>query len=384
VPDQPASLFDLGLFTGVPQHENFGRLPDLLPHRTMPAAATRRPWPAGPAVPLPASYAHEGADRPLQDFLDATDTAALLALVDGEVRLEYHALTGGPDVPWISMSVAKSAVSALLGIAVAEKAIGSIDDPVSAYVPVEAGSAYDGVAIRDVLRMSSGARWVEDYSDPTSDIFRLGAAVTGPSTLDDFVATMVRDVPPGTLCRYNSGDTQALAAVLTRATGRSLTDYMHDRLCEPLGTVAPAHWLVDTTGTEMAFGGLLMTAGDFARLGELFRRGGEWAGEQLVPAEWVRDSVRSLGPTTEPGRPVVGTHAFDFGYGYQWWLPEGGRGEFSAIGVYNQFVYVDPARRTTIVKLSANRAYGTDETEQTNREVETVSMLRAVSAAAAS
>jgi CubicO group peptidase (beta-lactamase class C family) len=124
--------------------------------------------------------------------------------------------------------------------------------------------------------------------------------------------------------------------------------------------------------------GLNLTARDYAKLGELYRNGGLWQGQQIVPADWVRDSVTVAAPHLEPGRPLVGGHHVDLGYGYQWWVPAGDRGEFSAIGVYNQFVYIDPASSTTIVKLSANRRYGTSTEESTNREMETLSFLRAI------
>src|SRR5439155_8431469 len=244
------SIVELGLFSGAPQHENFSRLKDLAPTRAMHASTSPFAFPEGETVALPATYEYEGATKPTEDFFADTDTAALLVLKDGVVRHERYALTGGRDAHWISWSVAKSFVSALVGIAVAEAHIRSIDDPISDYVPVEPGSAYDGTSIRDVLQMSSGARWNEDYADPDSDIHRLGAAMTGASTLDAFVAHMVPEHQPGTVCRYNSADTQALGALLVHATQRSLADYMQEKLVEPLGMSAPGYWMLDSAGTE--------------------------------------------------------------------------------------------------------------------------------------
>ena len=379
-PAKPApSILDFGLFTGVPQHENFCRVDELVATRPIPASPTPRPWPAGDPEELPKAFSFAGAERSTAAFLQDTDTAAVLVLRDGAVRTAWYGLTGGPDVRWLSMSVAKSVVSALVGIAVEEGAIGGVQDAISDYVPVDPGSAYDGVTIRDVLRMSSGARWNEDYNDPTADIFRLGAAMAGADGgLDRFVAAMVPEAEPGTVCRYNSGDTQALGALLRRATGRTLTDYTTERLTDPLGTTAPGAWLVDPAGTEVAFAGLLLTAEDFARVGELYRNGGRVGDHQVVPEAWVRDSTRWAAPHLAPGAPIVGDHRFALGYGHQWWLPDGDRGEFSAIGVYNQFVYVDPPSGTVVVKLSANRRYGTTPDEATNREEETIALLRAI------
>lgn len=374
-----ASLADLRLFTGEPKHDVFSRFSALLPTARMTASGRPHVFEEGAPLVLPASFRFEGEDRSVEDFLRDTDTAALVVLRNGRIRLERYALTGGRDVNWISWSVAKSFVSAMVGIALEEGLIGSIDQPISDYVKVQPGSAYDGVLIRHVLQMSSGARWNEDYNDPSSDVHRLAAAMSGATTLDAFVATMAREAPPGTVCRYNSGDTQALGGLLASATGRSLADYMQVKLCDPLGFEADSYWLVDAAGREMAFGGLLVTARDFAKLGELYRNGGRWGGRQIVPEAWVRASVRADAPHLQPGKPIIADHPLDMGYGYQWWLPEGERGEFSAIGIYNQFVYTDPQTGVVIVKLSANRTYGLSMDERDNRELENVALLRAIS-----
>ncbi|MCX6461247.1 MAG: serine hydrolase [Actinobacteria bacterium] len=375
----PQAFFEIGLFTGIPQHENFCRIDEIVSSRAMAPSSTPRPWPGGNDVALDETFGFNGAQSDTAQFLSETDTAALLVLKDGVVRHESYFLTGGPDVRWISMSVAKSFTSALVGIALQEGLIASIEEPISDYVRVEAGSAYDGVSIRSVLQMSSGARWHEDYSDPESDIVRLGAAAAGANGgLDDFVATMSCDVPPDTLCRYNSADTQALTSLLRSATGENLADFMQSRLVEPLGFTDPGAWLVDPHGVELGFGGLALTARDYARIGELYRNGGRVGDQQVVAEEWVTASLTASAPHLQSGVVVVGGHTTFEGYGYQWWLPPGDRGEFDAVGVYNQFVYVDPTAGVTIVKLSSNRTFGLTEDEPENREEETTEFLRAV------
>jgi hypothetical protein len=187
-------------------------------------------------------------------------------------------------------------------------------------------------------------------------------------SLDAFVATAVPDVPPGTVCQYNSTDTQALGALLVRATGRSITDFMQEHLYEPLGMEYDGFWLLDAEGREMAFGGVNLVARDFAKLGELYRRGGEWNGRQVVPAEWVAASVVPDAPHLEWGNPVIAGESLSNGYGYQWWLVHGGLDQYSAIGVYNQWVFVSPHDGVTIVKLSATRSYGTTMGEEANFE----------------
>ncbi|WP_328856604.1 beta-lactamase family protein [Williamsia herbipolensis] len=376
-PSRPASLAEAGLFTGAPQHETFASMDNLAPIRRMPASSTPTSWPVGPPLTLPPTYEFAGRERSSEQFLTETDTSALLVIVDGAIRLERYLLTGGPSVRWLSMSVAKSFISALVGIALQEGHIAATADAISDYVPVRPGSAYDGVSILDVLQMSSGARWNEDYNDPHSDIHRLTQAMMGRhGGLDGFVARMAPQHPPQSVCRYNSGETQILGALIAHATGRTVADYMTEKLVEPLGFETPGFWVTDMRGTEMSYGGLNLTARDFARLGELYRNNGTWHGRSIVDPAWVHDSTTIDAPIREAGHPIVGDHAIDLGYGYQWWIPAGHHGDYCAIGVLNQLVYVNPATKTTIVKLSANRAYGTSTEETTNRDLENVEFLR--------
>lgn len=378
--DATSPFADLQMFTGTPQHERFDRLYRLLPSSTLTASASPDVFPDGTRVELPATFEFAGATIDTEEFLDVTDTAALLVLRNGEVVHEQYRLTGGRDVQWISWSVAKSFVSALVGIAVEQGHIRSIDEPISDYITVDPGSAYDGVSIKDVLQMSSGARWNEDYSDRTSDVVRLGAAMAPGGSLDGFVASAAPDVAPGTVCQYNSTDTQALGALLVKATGRSITDFMQEHLYDPLGMENDGYWLLDAEGREMAFGGLNLTARDFAKLGELYRRGGAWNGRQVVPADWVAASIVPDAPHLEWGAPVIAGEHLPDGYGYQWWLIPGGLDQYSAIGVYNQWVFVSPQHGVTIVKQSSTRTYGTTMGEETSYSGTHEAFLQAVAA----
>ena len=367
------------VFSGVPQYENFARVQYTSPVTILSPSEQPFEFPDGVRMALPTTYEFEGDVRNVHALLGATHTSALLVLKEGTVRFEEYWLTGGRYVQWISMSVAKSFVSALVGIAVAEGSIRSLEDTIDQYVQGLAGSAYEGVRIKDVLQMSSGVRFNEDYSDHDSEIYRLSAAAGPGGSVDAFMVTLQRESEPGTRCVYSSADTQALGMLVADATGRSLTDYMQEKLYSPLGMESRGHWLTDSVGRELAYVGLLMTARDFAKLGELYRNGGAWQGRQIVPSEYVEDSIRADADHLKPGGPIVGDHAFGPGYGYQWWLPEGNQGAFSAIGVYNQYIYVDPARDTVIVKLSANPAYGTTTRESDNKDLENIAVLQAIS-----
>lgn len=371
------------LFTGADQRDNFQRVAQsAFPVVVMTPAPSPSPFPMGAPMALPATYSHEGSARDLNAFLDETETMALLVLRDGVIRHEWYAPWGGQRVPWVSMSVAKSFISAALGIAVEEGFVRSIERPVTDYLPELAGSAYDGVRIKDILQMSSGAGWNEDYSDPESDIIRLAGVtldeVTG--SFNQFTTTLKRARAPGSFNLYNSTDTQVLGWLLARATGRAIRDYMEEKLWHPLGMEDAGTWICDGQGMEMAFGGLNATARDYAKIGELFRLGGRWHGRQIVPEAWVKASVTPDAAHLMPGD--TGLSDSLFGYGYQWWVPEGTEGEYSAIGVYNQFVYVNPAHGVVITKLSASRRYGETNDESSYREFETMSMFRAIANAA--
>lgn len=371
------TLRDLGIFTGVDQVENFANLKNLVPVSEMVSMEPVQEWRVGSSISIPETFEVNGISKSVSALLERTSTTALLLIRDGEIRYENYWKTGGVDVQWISMSVAKSFVSALIGLLVADGKIRSIDDSITDYINVAPGSAYDGVSIRNILLMSSGARWSEDYSDPSSDARMLMQAMAGEGgDLNDFVSNMHKELEPGSVCRYNSGDTQVLGMLIRSASGKTATKFMQERLMGPLGFEQPGYWLTDVDGNEAVFAGLNLVPRDFARLGQLYCDGGSFNGVQILDPNWVKDSVRVTADQCalpeEPGQPVIS-------YGYQWWIPDVPAGSFTAIGVYNQFVYVEPASKTVIVKLSANRTYGQSERNEDNLEIENLALLRSLS-----
>ena len=366
------------LFTGAEQIQNFNRMHEMFPVNVLPPAPQSLQFESGVAAPLPTSFVYLGAEVQTSEFITRTDSGALLVLKDGKVTFEQYWQTGGRDQTWLSMSVAKSFISALIGIAVDQGLIGDITEPVTDYVPELAGSAYDNVRIKDILQMSSGASWNEDYGDPESDINRFGRVFALGGSMNEFAATLVPELPPGTYNRYNSTDTQVLGMLLTKVTGRSVNDYMIEMLWHPMGAENVGYWLTDAEGMEMAFGGLNITARDYAKLGEMYRMGGAFNGQQIVPADWVQASITPDAPHLMPGDNPQSD--WPIGYGQQWWIPEGDAGEFMAIGVYNQFIYVAPESNTVIVKLSANSAYGTPDDPDASSEFESLELFRAIAA----
>ena len=368
-------MFVSSLFTGVEQDKNFNRAYKIFPTSKLLASNEPASFEVAQSIDLPSKFAFRGSLIDVEEFLFRTGTSALLIINDGKISYENYWLTGGKDVKWMSMSVAKSFISALVGIAIEQGYIDSVNDSITEYVPQLKNSAYEGIQIKDVLQMSSGARWNEDYSDPDSDVMRSAKIFATGGSLDDFSVSLTNELKPGTFNRYNSTDTQVLGMLLREATGISVTKYMQEVLWNPMGAESNAYWLIDSENMEMVYAGLNATARDYAKLGELFRLKGKFNGKQIVPSSWVTSSTTPDAPHLMPGENPLSD--FPMGYGYQWWIPDDSD-DFAAIGVYNQFIYVSPENNTVVVKLSANRIYGTSDEISTLSEEETVSFLKAV------
>ena len=366
------------LFTGAEQSQNFHRMHKMFPVTTMTAAPQPRPFAVGSPIELPSDFTYRGEVVETAEFLMRTDTGAVLVIKDGQIIFEQYWLSGGQQQTWLSMSVAKSFISALVGIAVEQGHIRDINHPITDYVPELVGSAYDSVRIKDILQMSSGASWNEDYGDPESDISRFSRIFALGGSMNRFTATLEPELPPGTYNRYNSTDTQALGMLLANAVGRPISEYMAEMLWHPMGGENQAYWLTDSDHMEMAFAGLNATARDYAKLGEIYRLGGLFNGRQIVPVQWVQASITPDAPHLIAGDNPASD--WPLGYGYQWWIPQGDQGEFMAIGVYNQFIYVAPESNTVIVKLSANSAYGTPDDEDASSEFESIEFFRGITA----
>ena len=310
------------------------------------------------AKPLPNSFEYDNNIISTQDFIEDSQTTGLLVLKEGKVVYEDYWLGHEQNKQHISFSVAKSFVSALMGIAIEEGFVSSIEQSVTDYVPELVGSGYEGVSIKDVLQMSSGVQFNEDYGDFNSDINRFSRATAFGASLDDFSASLVREKEPGTYHHYVSIDTQVLGMVLTRATGKSLSQYLSEKIWQPLGMEHQAFWLADDYDMELALGGLNVTLRDYAKLGWLYLNQGAWTDnqgstQQIVPKQWVIDSITADEPHLVAGENNPASSS-SFGYGYQWWLPLDAEDEFAAQGIYNQYIYIDPDQKLVIVKNSAN------------------------------
>jgi CubicO group peptidase (beta-lactamase class C family) len=315
---------------------NFRRMEKIFPSNIVPAGGRARPLPAGPS--LEPTLGAEAVD----EFIAAQNIAGLIVLQDGRVRLERYARGFAPDQRWTSFSVAKSLTSSLVGAAVRDGFIKSLDDPVIRYVPELAGTAYDGVTVRQVLTMSSGVRWNEDYRDPTSDVAQMFSTppAEGLDVTISYLRKLPREAEPGTRWNYNTAETNLIGVILSRAVGRPIARYASEKIWKPYGMEADAYWQLDERGHEIAGCCLSARLRDYARIGQFMLDDGKAGGRQVLPAGWVTEATRMQ--QSFPGGRA--------GYGYQWWTSPYG---YAARGIFGQTIWIDPKRRLVIAALSA-------------------------------
>lgn len=282
----------------------------------------------------------------VEKFIEDTKTSALLVIKDDVIKHEKYYLGGDENTLFSSNSMGKSFVSALMGIAVSEGDVESIDDPIGKYIPEFKGTEMENIPIKACLQMASGIRFDED-ADMSG--FSMKTLVGVPAM--KVISKYGMQEEPYTYRRYLSINTEILGQVIKNATGRGLAEYMEDKLWSKLGADHDAYWTL-SNDTELAMGGLSVSLRDYARFARLYLNGGNWEGEQILSEEWVKDS---LDVSAEYSKPWANNDPYnEIGYGYQWWVPEGTQNEFMAIGVYGQWIYVNPSKQVIIVKTSAD------------------------------
>ena len=300
--------------------------------------------------------------------VDVKRSGPVTALAEGKREIAQTK----PEDKRISWAMAKSFLSAMFGTVVADGRIKSLDDTVDAYVPRLKGTVYEGVTVRNVLRMSSGVKFDEDYEAFDSDINRMGRVLALGGSMDDFAAGLeAREREQGKARQYTSIDTHILGMVLRAVTGKDLPALMEETLWSKLGAEDDAIYLTDGYGVAFALGGLNMRSRDYARFGQMMLDGGRSDGRQIIPADWVNESTAASAP------PAAKT-ADKMGYGYQWWVPPNANGEFFAIGIYGQYIYVNRPQRTVIVKTSAHRDFDNDGAGGSLVEQENIEVFRAI------
>jgi len=308
---------------------------------------------------LPDSYEFEGEQLNLIEGLNHFHTDGLIILHDGKMLFEKYWNGNTKDSKHIAFSVSKSYLSALFGIAIEEGLIKSIDDNVSIYLDDFEGTGYEDVKIKNLLQMSSGIEFNEDYADPNSDINRFARATAKGSSFRDFAKTLKNGKKQGTYNHYVSLDTQVLGMILESVTDMPLREYLYKRIWSKIGTESDAYYIADKTGTDMALGGLNATLRDFSKFGQLYLNEGSWDGEQIVPKSWV---VKSHTPDAPHLMPNAGDlSSSEWGYGYQWWIPGDPLTDYTAHGIFNQFIYVDPVSNVVIAKTSSNHRFRSEK-----------------------
>ncbi|GAB4552215.1 MAG: hypothetical protein Tsb007_05600 [Rhizobacter sp.] len=342
------------LFWSQPQRDAafraLDRLPILAKARAIPAGGTAVPLPPGPPLPLALD---------IDTYMAGQRSAALLVVHDGKLRLERYGLGFDPQGRWTSFSVAKSFTSTLVGAALRDGHIRSMDDKVSDYIPQMKGSAYDDVSIRQLLTMTSGVRWNENYADPHSDVaqFNNHKPEAGVESIVSYLRRLPREVPAGTRWHYSTGETNLVGILVSEATKKPLADYLSEKIWQPAGMEQPATWILSSTGKEISGCCIQAATRDFARFG-LFILNGARAGngQSIVPEGWLAEATAERTPIGQPNR----------GYGYQWWTYADG--SFAARGIFGQGIFIDPKRKLVIASNANWAAGATDPAATAARE----------------
>lgn len=322
----------------------------LFPTRTVEPGGTPSALPAAAARLTQVNFTVGAARYSLADFMSVNRVAGLLILKDGKIVHETYQYGNTQRTRWMSMSVAKSITSTLIGAAVKDGYIASIDDQVTKYVPRLVGSAYDGATVRNVMMMASGAQWNETYTNPNSDRRQLLEAQISqkPGSAMDLMSKLPRAAAPGSVYNYSTGETQVAGEIVYNAVKKPLAQYLSEKIWSKAGMEAQANWWLDSpNGVEIGGSGISATLRDYGRFGLFVMNDGVAAGQQVVPVGWV----------TEAGTPKVLTGGNSINYGYLWWIPPSGPsaadGAFYANGIMGQQIYINRKEKVVIVVWGA-------------------------------
>lgn len=322
------------------------------------AFATRIVARGNSVYPLPSSdaqlgdvaIASRGAQFDLADYMSRNRVAGLLVTHRGKVVLEHYDLGLDASTCWVSMSVAKSVSTTLVGAAIHDGAIDSVEDPLTDYLPQLKGSSYAGVSVRQLLQMTSGVKWDDTHTDPGSErrhMLELQIAQR-PGAILDYVTGLPRAAPSGSVWNYSTGETHVVGALLRATTGRWLSDYLSEKIWAPFGMQSDATWWLESPeGLEVAGSGIHATLRDYVRFGLFLMQDGVIDGKRILPQQWVEQATA---PRIIAGKRIE--------YGYMWWPVPGPGGSFvdgafSARGIFGQFIYINPRAEVAIVALSS-------------------------------
>jgi CubicO group peptidase (beta-lactamase class C family) len=325
------------LFWSIPQRDAAFRAMDRIPllskSRIISAGKDVYPLPKGAPLDV-------GID--VDAYMKDQRIAGLVIIQDDKIRVEKYGLGFSADGRWTSFSVAKSFTSTLVGAAIKDGYIKSIDDKVSDYIPDLKGSVYDNVTIKHLLTMTSGVKWNEDYADPKSDValFNAHKAEPGVDVTVSYMRKLKREAPSGTKWVYKTGETNLVGVLVSSATKKNLSDYLSEKVWRPFGMEHDASWLLGSTGHEISGCCLQASTRDFARFGLFILGGGIAEGKSVLPDGWIAEATTKHADTDQA----------EDGYGYQWWTVNDG--SYAARGIFGQSIFIDPKRKLVIASNS--------------------------------
>lgn len=310
----------------------FQRMNEIMPARAVKAGKNVYRLKSEPRDLTGITYRVEGETYSIRDFMAMKSNIGLIVVQDDTILLEHYAPGNSVSSRWMSFSVTKSVSSLLVGAAIKDGYIKSVDEPVVNYVPRFRGTAYENTSIRNVLNMASGVRWNEDYADPVSDVAKAGG-LNGLALLD-YLAQLPADAEPGEKFNYNTGETNLVGEILRAAIGNNAATYLTHKIWQPFGMEYDAYWVLgEEGGGELGGCCINATLRDYARTGIFAMRGGKLAdGTPVLPDDWMKES-------TKPSKGYAG-------YGYLWWLRDDE--SYMALGIFGQMIFIEPAAKLVI------------------------------------
>lgn len=328
------------LWTPAQRLDAFRRIESILPTAKIKTGDSCRELQK--ATPLEFNLQKDSKSISLDEFMDIQKNVGIVILHNGKIRLEKYKNGMDKDTKWISFSVTKSISSTLLAAAIADGFVKSIDDPVTNYIPELVGSGYDGVSIRQVLTMSSGVAWDENYTNPESDVSKFQNVIPelGQDPTVAYMQTLKREVDPGIRFNYNTGETNLIGVLVANATGKKLSQYLSQKIWASFGMEHEANWILNTGISEHGGCCISATMRDYARFGQFVLEEMSTDNPSVVPKGWF----------IEAGKKQISFEDESGGYGYQWWVSN--EDSFSAIGIFGQQIFIDPSRNLVIATSS--------------------------------
>lgn len=344
--------------------EGFGNIKEILPTRQVSKSQNFYPFRYDLLDLSNLKYKFKGEEFSLEDFIQTFKIAGLIVIRDGVILYESYDFGNDETTKWVSFSVTKSVTSMLLGAAIKDGHIKSVEDKVTIYLPQLLNSNYQDVSIKQVLQMSSGIDWNEDYEDPLSDVNIAGAL--NSLNLYEYLNNLNKKSSAGNKFNYNTGETNLIGGIVRAAIGDNLSNYLEKKIWKPFGMEFNAYWVIDTD-YEQELGGCCLNATlrDYARLGMFAMNNGKLNnGVEILPKNWMKDS-------TTPSR----NNSY---YGYQWWLDGPAYQSFYADGIFGQFIWIDPVSKTVVAMHAARDRADVDSFVGGHRLNFMVSLIEAI------